>query len=148
MISLEIPKTDQENNLLCKWVEQRIPNAHFKNFTCMAFFDDTKGILAVVLYHNYRGTDIEVVFASDDKRWAQRDLLGMALRYPFTIGCHRITALATKQNKKVRKLLTQIGFKQEGKLRRAAKDKGDYFIYGLLPDEYRMGRKKQLKKAA
>ena len=148
MITLELPQTVEENLMLGRWVEQRVPNSSFKDFVTMAFFSDTEGILAVVLYHNYRGTDIEVVFAADSPKWAQRDLLGMVINYPFGIGCHRMTALATKQNKKVRKMLTQMGFKQEGKLRRAAKDGGDFFIYGLLPGEFRLARKPPFRKVA
>ena len=148
MITLQLPKDPLENAMLGKWVEKRIPDSHFSGFITMAALDDTKGILAVVLYHNFRGTDIEMVLAADSTRWARRDFMEIVINYPFSIGCHRITALTTKGNRTTRKLLTRAGFKQEGKLRRAAKDGGDYFIYGLLPDEFRLGRKKQLRKAA
>jgi RimJ/RimL family protein N-acetyltransferase len=142
MITLEIPQTPEENFLLGQWVEKRIPGMKFNSFQAMAFFKAGTGILAVVLYHNWRGTDIEVVFAADDKAWATRGPLTAAINYPFTIGCQRITALARKDNRKVRKLLEQLGFKKEGKLRRAERDGTDLLIYGLLPEEYRLDKRK------
>ncbi len=148
MITIQLPKDAVENALLGKWVEARIPDAYYKDFVTMAAFSDTEGILAVVLYHNFKGTDIEMVLAADSTKWARRDFMRIVINYPFSIGCQRITALTTKGNKTTRKLLTWAGFKQEGKLRRATKAGGDYFIYGLLPDEFRLGSKKQLRKAA
>ena len=147
MITLEIPSTQEENHALGQWVAQRVPNFVPTNFVAMAFFD--RGIKAVVLFHNYRVTDCEVVFAAEEKsNWASRDVINMALRYPFTMGCNRLTAIARKDNKKVRKLLVQLGFKQEGKLRRADDDKTDLFIYGLLEEEARFERKDKIRKAA
>lgn len=142
MITLEFPQSPEENLALGAWVERRIPGTKFDNFQAMAFFEPGVGIKAVVLYHNYRQTDIEIVFAGDGD-WARRDLITAALNYPWTIGCNRITALARKDNKKVRKLLTQLGFKQEGKLRAANPDRTDLFVYGLLPTDYRLARKKR-----
>jgi RimJ/RimL family protein N-acetyltransferase len=149
MITLELPKTPEENEALGRWVADRIPNFTPSSFVAMAFFEKGVGIKAVVIYHNYRVTDCEVVFAAEPgSGWASRDLINVALRYPFTLGCNRLTAIARKDNKKVRKLLTQLGFKQEGKLRAADIDKHDLFIYGLLPNEARLERKEQLRKAA
>ena len=147
MITLELPKTKEENEALGQWVAKRVPDFIPSNFVAMAFFD--RGIKAVVLFHNYRITDCEVVFAAEDKsNWASRDAINMALRYPFKMGCNRLTAIARKDNKKVRKLLVQLGFKQEGKLRKADTDETDLFIYGLLQDEARFERKDKFRKAA
>lgn len=145
---LEYPQTPLENIALGKWVAKRIPGFQPTTFRTIAFFEEGEGIKAAVLYHNYRVTDIEVAFACDTKDWARRDLMEEVLAYPFKIGCNRITALARKDNKKVRKMLVQLGFKQEGKIRRADADGMDMFIYGLLPGEYRFGRKERLRKAA
>ena len=149
MITLEIPKTEEENLALGQWIADRIPNFVPSSFMAMAFFRKGEGIKAAVMFHNYRVTDCEVVFAADPaSKWASRDTINMVLRYPFTIGCNRLTAIARKDNKKVRKLLTQLGFKQEGKLRRADADKTDLFIYGLLQEEARFERTDKLRKAA
>lgn len=149
MIELKFPQTEEENQMVGAWVAQRIPNFQPQQFVSMAFVKDKKTVVAAAVFHNYRVTDCEVVFAADPgTRWAQRDLINMVLRYPFKIGCNRITALARKDNKKVRKLLQQLGFKQEGKLRAADIDRHDIFVYGLLPGENRMEREPELRKAA
>jgi hypothetical protein len=138
VITLEFPQSDAENLALGRWVAQRLP-IRPSNFYCMAFFEAGVGIRAVVLYHNFRETDIEVVIATEG-RWARRDIINAALRYPFTIGCRRITAICRKDNKLARKLVQQLGFRQEGKLRNADFDGEDMFIYGLLNGENRLER--------
>ena len=149
MISLEFPQTEEENVLIAAWIAKRIPGFKPVKFTTMALFEPGFGVVGGVLYHNYRGTDIEIVFAAEEGRqWASRDIINMVLRYPFTIGCNRITALARKDNKKVRKVLARLGFKQEGKLRKADDDGQDLFIYGLLEHEGRLERKEKMRKAA
>ena len=142
MITLEIPQTVEENEMLGLWVAKRVSNFQPKNFTTMAFFERGVGIIAVALYQNFRGTDIELIFAAEPgSKWAQRDLMNMVLRYPFKqLGCNRITAIIRKDNKRARYLVQRIGFKQEGKVRRADVDGEDMFIYGLLPGENRFER--------
>lgn len=149
MIELAYPQTPEENLGLTKWLQDRIPDMAFGPQTrCIAFFEPGVGIKAVVAFYNYRGTGLEISFASDGP-WARRDLMAQAMRYPFAIGCHRVSALVRKDNKKVRKLLDQLGFKQEGKLRRAAEDGSDLFLYGLLEHEFRFWPKgMKLRKAA
>jgi ribosomal protein S18 acetylase RimI-like enzyme len=139
VITLEFPQSDPENLALGRWVAARVPNLNPASFLCVAFFEAGVGIKAVVMFHNYRQTDIEIVIASEG-RWVQRDLINMVLRYPFTIGCQRITAIIRKDNRKARKLVQQLGFRQEGKLRNADFDGEDMFIYGLLSGENRLER--------
>jgi len=149
MMTLEFPKNYEENIALERWAQQRIPDARFGNSQCMAFFEKGVGIAAVVVFYNFRETDIEVAFAENPgHRWARRDLINMVLRYPWTLGCHRQTVIVRKDNRTARNMAVRLGFKQEGKLRRAAKDGTDMFIYGLLEGEAIFERKKRLKKAA
>lgn len=149
MITLEYPETPEENWGLLQWAQQRISDIAFDpQGKAIAFFEKGVGIKAVVVFYNFRGTGLEIAFAADGA-WARRDLMAQAMRYPFAIGCNRVTALARKDNKKVRKLLVQLGFKQEGKLRRAAEDGSDMFVYGLLEHEFRFWPKSmKLRKAA
>ena len=149
VITLELPQSQEENLALGRWVERQIPGSQFNDFTTMAFFEKGKGVLAVALFHNFRETDRELVFAAVPKaNWASRDLINMVLAWPFSVGCHRITCLARKDNKKVRKLLMQLGFKQEGKLRKADRDGSDVFIYGLLAHENKLARRTPVQRAA
>ncbi|MBX2825814.1 MAG: GNAT family N-acetyltransferase [Gammaproteobacteria bacterium] len=120
---------------------QRMPDADYHGFQTMAMFEPGVGIRGVALFHNYRKTDIEIVFAGEGN-WARRDVITKILTYPFRqLGCRRITALVRKDNRKSRKMVQQIGFKQEGKLRAANPDGTDLFVYGLLPSDYRLFRK-------
>jgi RimJ/RimL family protein N-acetyltransferase len=144
MVKIEYPKTPEENAALAEWV-QPAPAGNY----CMAFFEEGRGILAVALWQNYRKTDIELVFAAEPgSGWAQRDACSEVISYPFKIGCNRVTAITRKSNKPARKALMTLGFKQEGKLRRADDDGSDLIIYGLLPHEWRLARKEREREAA
>jgi len=148
-VRLEYPRTPEENAALGLWVKQRIPGFQPGIFRTIAFFEEGVGIKAVVLFQNYRKTDIEIIFAADPhSNWARRDLIMECLSYPFKIGCNRITAIIRKDNKTSRAFVQRLGFKQEGKIRRADEDGTDMFIYGLLQDECKLARKHQLRKAA
>lgn len=139
---IEYPQSQEENLALGLWVMERIPGFRTNNFRTLAFFEQNVGIKGVVLFQNYRETDIEIVFAAEpNSDWARRDLILEALSYPFRIGCHRVTAIVRKDNRKARKLVERLGFKQEGKLRKADTDGHDLFIYGLLADECKLARK-------
>jgi RimJ/RimL family protein N-acetyltransferase len=142
VITLELPKTPEENAMLGMWMMQRIKNFSPKNFTTIAFLEQGVGIIACAMFHNYRTTDVEMSFAAEPKsRWAQRDLINMVLRYPFEqLGCNRCTMIIRKDNKQARTTAQRLGFKQEGKIRRADVDGHDMFIYGLLPGERRFER--------
>lgn len=150
MITLEYPQTEQENLGLALWLKERVPDVGVSGgFRCVAFFEKGVGIQAVVMYTNYRQSSLEMVFAAEPGgRWAQRDLMDIVMSWPFAIGCNRITALCRKSNKLSRKLVQQLGFKQEGKLRRGATDGEDVFIYGLLEGEYRLTPRQKLRRAA
>jgi hypothetical protein len=117
MITLELPKTPEENAMLGLWAAKRIKNFAPKNFSTIAFFEKGVGIIAVALFHNYRVTDVELAFAALPKtghKWGQRDLINMVLRYPFDqLKCNRCTMIIRKDN---------------------------MFIYGLLPGENRYER--------
>ena len=149
MRTLELPQDNGENQAMRRWVERRIPGCHLPEAAqCMACFEPHVGIKAVVAFFNFRDTDIEVVFASDGP-WASRDMITTVLNYPFQqLGVNRVTALIRKGNKPAHKLVQQLGFKREGKLRRADTDGTDLVIYGLLPDDYRLLRKPDIRKMA
>ena len=90
-----------------------------------------------------------MVASEPGKRWATRKLVSEVIAYPFSIGCNRITAYVKKGNKLSQKAVKQLGFKQEGKIRRAYKDGTDAIIYGMLPAEFRFWRKvRDVRKAA
>lgn len=128
----------EQNEQLAVVIANRLGAVDFRPCQCLAFMDGDK-LAGVVVYFSYRHPSIEVAFFCDDYRWAlNRNMVAEALAYPFKqLNCNRITALVDKHNKRSRKMVQRLGFVEEGKLRKAA-EKGDVFIYGLLPNEYRL----------
>lgn len=103
---------------------------------CLAVMNDTK-IEGVVAFFNYRWPSIEVAFYCENFRWAlNRQGIAEVLSYPFKqLNCRRITAIVERKNKRARKMVQRLGFKEEGMLRKGG-EFGDVFIYGLLPDDF------------
>ena len=75
-------------------------------------------IVAVAVFHDYRGTSIEVTFVTKTRgltRWAIRENLKAILHYPFVqLGCKRLTAITEEGNSDARAFLERLGFRQEG----------------------------------
>ena len=69
--------------------------------------------MAVAIYNNYRyASDIEVSFVAATPKWA----------------------ITTKKNKRCRKLLTGLGFKQEGVHPFAGENQATAITYGLYSE--------------
>ena len=132
--------TAEQNDKLAILAANRLGVDSFQPCQCIAFMDANK-LAGVVVYSNYRHPSIEVSIFCDDPRWAlNRDMIEEALMYPFRqLKVNRITALVQKNNKRSRKMVKRLGFVEEGKLRKAS-TKDDLFVYGLLPEEYRLKR--------
>lgn len=90
----------------------------------------------VVLYKNNSSGDVEMICAGEPG-WVTPGLLKFVLSYPFKeLSCNRITCLAHRKNKAMRKYLLRMGFKLEG-VKRKALNGADVCIYGLLRSEAR-----------
>lgn len=90
------------------------------------------------LYTNFTrcpgGGDIQIWAAGRD--WVSRKTIRAMLGYPFDqLGCHRITALAARGNRKSRALMEGLGFKLEGVARKGMGPRTDAMIYGLLRED-------------
>ena len=129
---------EAQNKVLSVWMQEKLGGGLISDCQCLAGLQDGE-LVAVVSFFNFRWPNIEVGFVSEDYRWAlNRSIVAEALSYPFVqLDCHRITALVNKRNKRARKMVQRLGFVEEGKLRKAASD-GDIFIYGLLPQDFRL----------
>ena len=90
-------------------------------------------IMAVAIYNNYRySDDIEISFVAATPRWATQGNIRAMLSYPFVqLGVKRLSAVTNKNNKRSRKLLTGLGFKQEGVHPFAGKDGETAMTYGM-----------------
>jgi RimJ/RimL family protein N-acetyltransferase len=88
-----------------------------------------------VVYHHYRGFDIQIAAAFDAKSWALPGTLRALCAYPFVqLGVTRVTAITGKKNKKARRTLERIGFALEGVAKRGLDGVEDAMIFGLLKD--------------
>ena len=92
--------------------------------------------MAVAIYNNYRySSDIEVSFVAATPRWATQGNIRAMLSYPFVqLGVKRLSAITTKKNQRGRKLLTGVGFKQEGVDPFAGENKATAITYGLYSE--------------
>lgn len=141
-----IPSAEQ-NGVLARLMQKRLGGG-LSECQCMAVMDGER-LVGVVSFFNFRWPSIEVGFYCDDYRWAlNRERILEVFAYPFSqLQCQRVTALIDKKNYRARKMVQRLGFKEEGKLRKAS-DRGDMFIYGLLPEELRFTNGQQPQPAA
>jgi len=125
---------------VAEYVAARIPGISFDRCVGIGVVRDDRFVGGVV-FHNFRGCDVEVVGAFDDPRWALPGTLRALFAYPFvTLGCVRLTAIVQRNNKRARRLCIGLGFKLEGVARKAIDGKQDAMIYGMLREECRFLR--------
>ena len=131
------PKNDQENAFLKAWLEKRLDGARAGSDSwCIGVWRDEK-LAAVAAFTNYRHVDIEIMFASDNPRWATKQTIAYILAFPFVqLKTQRCSAMVLKSNKRVRKLLLGIGFKEEGRHLHAAKNLETILSYGMTRAYY------------
>jgi len=92
-------------------------------------------LIGGVVYHNFRGHDIEASIAIDRAAFLPWRAL---FAYPFEqLGCARLTAFTGRKNKKARKLLENLGFRLEGVHLRGLDGITDAMSYGMLRDDCR-----------
>ena len=92
-------------------------------------------LIAGIIYHDIRfGQDCWMTIYSIDKKWCSRRILRLIFGFAFEgLNCRRVNALVDTE-RSIR-LLSGIGFKQEGKLRQFRENGKDCFVYGLLQTE-------------
>jgi RimJ/RimL family protein N-acetyltransferase len=121
------------------FVAARIPHAGEGFGACTALGVVRDGRLTGgIVYHNWRGRDIEVSAAFERADWARPSVLRALFAYPFDqLGCARMTALTGRANGRARRFLEGVGFVREGVARQALADDHDMMIYGMLRRECR-----------
>jgi len=112
---------DAQNDV-AQWVAYRIPHIqtaeNLGDFFAIGVLDSKGGVMAGIVYNNYRGSNIELQFASENPKWATPQNIGLLLSYPFDhVGVPRVTSVVNKRNRRIRRFLEGIGFKNEGTLR-------------------------------
>jgi RimJ/RimL family protein N-acetyltransferase len=127
MLSLVFAKSvdDPFNPMIAKWVMERT-NMHRAlipgTYTAIGVVKVGQGeprVIAGILYHDFARVGsagrIEVSMAADDPGWARRGVISAILHYPFIqANCHVLIATTTRANRRTRKFLGGIGFKERG----------------------------------
>jgi hypothetical protein len=88
-----------------------------------------------VVYHCYRGFDVQISAAFDQVGWALPGTLRALCSYPFReLKVQRVSVLTGRKNKKARKLLCDLGFRFVGVAKRGLDGIQDAFIFELLKE--------------
>jgi RimJ/RimL family protein N-acetyltransferase len=130
-----------EDQAVGNWVKSRIPYmTGFGQSVAVGVATEAK-LVAGIVWHNYSptnpGGNIEVSVAADSALWLRPRILRELLNYPFKqLGCHRITAIVARKNKRSRKFTEHFGFRLEGVVRKGL-GADDAMIYGMLRPECR-----------
>lgn len=121
--------------LVGEMVKSRIPHMRDKEWgPHVALGVVRRGTLVGgVIYHGYRGFEIQVSGAFDGAGWALPGTLRALCAYPFLdLKVERVSAITGRKNKKARKLLRDIGFDFVGVAKRGLDGVEDAFIFELL----------------
>lgn len=129
-----------EDETVGKFVMERT-GVSINGYSALGVVRDER-LIAGVIWHNYRGHDIEATIASDTPNWAFPSTLRRLFAFPFVqLGVVRVTSIVSRENKASRRFCEGLGFKLEGVCRQGMDGKTDAMIYGCLRDECRVLRR-------
>ena len=103
------------------------------------WFNDSRGLKVALLYNNFHWPNIAIHVASrPGALWCWPEMLWHIFAYPFIqLNCNRVTAPVDAVNTASCKLVSTLGFKEEGRLREAGRNGEDILLYGMLKRECR-----------
>ncbi len=122
------------DDYLKRWAAQRIGIDGFGPSAAIGVQRDGE-IIAACVYHDYRDGQIEASIAASSQRWANRSVLFGLFAYPFIqVGAKRMLVTCSEANHKAMKMNRQLGFVEEGRLRKMF-GKHDAVLFGMLKQE-------------
>ena len=126
-----------EHENVAEWVKARLPMIRNGFGPCAAIGIIRNGLaIAGVVYHEYRGWDMQLSMAADSPYWCSRRTLNILLGYPFNqLHVARITACTAKGNKRLRSLVERLGFVLEGTHPRGFDGRETLLTYGLQREQ-------------
>lgn len=88
-------------------------------------------LIAGVLYEGFTGHNIWMhVAAEPGSRWMTREYLRYCFYYPFVeCGVDRVSGWVEESNKEAQRFDEHLGFREEARLKGAARDGGDVILY-------------------
>lgn len=110
------PTNPAARDWLLAWAERRLPIEPFaRELSYPLAVASINDPIAVVVYSQWRGGNIEVTIAAKTPRWASRGSVAELLAWPFeALGVRRITAMVAAGNTHSRRLAERLGFRYEG----------------------------------
>lgn len=95
-------------------------------------------LIGGVVFHSYKGHDIEMSAVMDDPRWARPGVMMRLFSYPFIqLGCARMTTITGASNTAARRADEHMGFVQEGVHPKGWDGVEDAVSYGMLRENCR-----------
>lgn len=88
------------------------PGREFGLSTAIGFANETEGLVAGVVYHNYEPDSqvIELSAYSTRRNWLTRDFLRIIYRYPFDeLECRLAVARCSRNNRRVLRIWKALG---------------------------------------
>jgi hypothetical protein len=105
---------------------------------CISQWDANDNINAVTLYSSLTKTNIDIhIAAQEGSRWLTRAYFNASFELPFLVlDLPRVTGLIRASNAHSQWFVSNLGFKYEGRMRKAFEDGEDLMLYGILKEEY------------
>lgn len=106
-----------DRSRVLEWAEARLPGIDMERAQGIGVADPKTGeMIAAAIFHNFRGHDVEIGFAADSPRWAQRGVVRAIFDYVFNqLGCVRVTTIIAETNNRALRLNDGLGFVREGR---------------------------------
>ena len=125
------------DTLVGEMVKSRIPHMRgrtWEPYTALGVVRRGK-LVGGVVYHGYRGFDVQISAAFDQAGWALPGTLRALSAYPFLdLEVERVSVLTGRRNRKARKLLHGLGFKFVGVAKRGLDGNEDAYIFEMLKE--------------
>ena len=104
----------------------------------VSLVDDQDQFLAVTVYSAYTSTNIDMhIAALPGTNWLSRSYFNASFELPFLLlEVPRVTGLIRPKNRIAQRFVKRLGFKYEGRMRKAFPDGDDVVLYGMLREEY------------
>lgn len=127
------------DDLIGSWVAERIGNTTGWNAFRAIGLAEGGNLLVGIVYTDFLHPTISMhVAAVPGRRWMNRDILRIAFEYPFkACDCARVTGWVAADNEDALRFDKHLGFREEGRMRKALPGGRDLLLLGMLKEECR-----------